>query len=180
MAVGPMQPNLDNLKKKIQQNRDLVDRITMMVPGFTGYVEKAEIHEADRIIRNLLAERIRGFKGTVNSALTALEKKGERGHHGDLEALSVKMETIIKKCLHSDFGSTPSLAGAAISEDDKNRLLEFDWRLLSSLDELEKGVAALGTSASGELGTAIERVGTLLSDFDTSLEERKHVLLEVL
>ncbi len=175
-----MQPNLDNLKKKIQENRDLVDRITMMVPGFTGYVEKAEIHEADRIIRNLLADRIRGFKGTVNSALTALEKKGERGHHGALDALSVKMETIIKKCLHSDFGSSPSLAGAAISEEDKNRLLEYDWRLLSSLDELEKSVAALGTAAPGELGPAIDRAGSFLSDFDTNLEERKHVLLEVL
>ncbi|MBN2079535.1 MAG: hypothetical protein JW838_11260 [Spirochaetes bacterium] len=175
-----MQPNLDNLKKKIQQNRDLVDRITMMVPGFTGYVEKAEIHEADRIIRNLLADRIRGFKGTVNSALTALEKKGDRVHHGDLDSLSVRMETIIKKCLHADFGSTPSLAGAAISEEDKNRLLEYDWRLLSSLDELEKGVAAVGTSAPADLGAAIDGVGTLLSDFDKNMEERKHVLLEVL
>ena len=175
-----MQPNLENLKKKIQENRDLVDRITMMVPGFTGYVEKAEIHEADRIIRNLLADRIRGFKGTVNAAMTALEKKGDRAHHGGLDSLSGKMETLLRKCLHADFGTAPSLAGAAISEEDKHRLLEYDWRLLSSLDELEGGVSAVGSPSQGDLAAAIDRVETLLGEFEKNIDERKHVLLEVL
>ncbi|TFH41888.1 MAG: hypothetical protein E4G96_04615 [Chrysiogenales bacterium] len=175
-----MQPNLDNVKKKIQENRDLVDRITMKVPGFKGYVEKAEINDADRIVRNLLGERVRVFKSDVNAAIADFEKKGERGHHADLDSLGPRMETVIKKCLHSDFGSTSSLSGAAVSEEDRNRLLEYDWRLISSLDELEKGVGELCAAAPGAMAPAIERVGALLRDFEKGFDERKHVLLEVI
>ncbi len=175
-----MQPNLDNLKKKVQENRDLIDRITVKFPGFKGYVEKAESYAADRIVRDLLADRILGFKNDVNAKLIELEKKQERDKLGDLDTLGLKMETVIRKCQHADFGKTAALSSMTISEDDKNRLLEYDWRLISALDEMDKKIGELRAAAAGDIGAAISGIADTLRAFEKNFDERKNVLLEVI
>lgn len=175
-----MQPNLDNVKKKIQENRDLVSRITAKFPGYAGYVEKAETYDADKIVRGLLADRIGSFKAAVNEKSSALAAKKERGPLPDLDALSLKMETVIKKCQHADFGRVAALSGMKLSDDDVNRLLEYDWRLISSLDELEKSVAGIGAAPSEGLGPVIGGISEKLKEFEKKFDERKNVLLEVL
>ncbi len=175
-----MQPNLDNLKKKIQDNRDLIDRITVKFPGFKGYVEKAESYAADKIVRELLADRILGFKNEVNAKMVELETKQLRDSLGDLDSLSLKMEAVIRKCQHADFGKTAALSSTAISEDDKNRLLEYDWRLISALDELEKKVGELRAAAPEAAGAATGAIADMLRAFEKNFDERKNVLLEVI
>jgi len=174
-----MQPNLDNLKKKIQENRDLIDRITVKLPGFKGYVEKAESYAADKIVRDLLADRILGFKNEVNAKMVELEKKQRRDSLGDLDSLSLKMEAMIKKCQHADFGRAAALSSMTISEDDKNRLLEYDWRLISALDGIDKSLGEL-RNASDAIGTVISGIGDALRAFEKNFDERKNVLLEVI
>jgi hypothetical protein len=174
-----MQPNLDHMKKKIQENRDLIDRITVKLPGFNGYVEKAESYAADKIVRELLADRIQGFKNEINSTLSDLEKKKERANMADLDSLSIRMETMIKKCRHADFGSVSTLSGVTISEEDKNRLLEYDWRLISALDEMDKNVNGL-RSASENRGVLLKGIADSLKEFEKNFDERKNVLLEVI
>jgi hypothetical protein len=175
-----MQPNLDNLKKKIQDNRDLIDRIIVKFPGFKGYVEKAENYAADRIVRDLLADRMLGFKNEVNAKMVELEKKQQRDGLGDLDSLTIKMESVIKKCQHADFGKTAALSSMTISEDDKNRLLEYDWRLISALDEMEKKVGELRTAAMENVGAITGGIADTLRAFEKNFDERKNVLLEVI
>lgn len=175
-----MQPNLDNLKKKIQDNRDLIDRIIVKFPGFKGYVEKAESYAADKIVRELLSDRMQGFKNDINAKLVELEKKQERDKLGELDSLTMKIETLIRKCQHADFGKTAVLSSTTISEDDKNRLLEYDWRLISALDELDKKIGELRGSATGDIGPVITGIGDTLRTFDKNFDERKNVLLEVI
>jgi hypothetical protein len=174
-----MQPNLNHLKKKIQENRDLIDRITVKFPGFNGYVEKAESYAADKIVRDLLADRIQGFKNEINSKLTDLEKKKDRVNMADLDSLSIRMETVIKKCRHADFGSVSALSSITISEEDKNRLLEYDWRLISALDEMDKRVKELRSAAENH-GVLIKGIADSLKEFEKNFDERKNVLLEVI
>jgi hypothetical protein len=175
-----MQPNLDNVKKKIQENRDLIDRITAKFPGFKGYVERAESYSADKIVRDLIVDRLQGFKGDINAKSSELERKEERGNLRDLESVSIKMETLVKKCQHADFGKTALLSGVTISEDDKNRLLEYDWRLITALDDLDKGMKDLRPATADTIGGIIGGIADKLRDFEKNFDERKNVLLEVL
>ncbi|HOD14621.1 MAG TPA: hypothetical protein PK307_17850 [Spirochaetota bacterium] len=175
-----MQPNLENVKKKIQENRDLVSKITARFPGFAGYVEKAETYDADRIVRGLLADRVGSFKATVNEKSSDLARKKERGPLPDLDALSLKMETVIKKCQHADFGKAAALSSMKLSDDDVNRLLEYDWRLITSLDELDKAVGGIGAATPESLGPVIGGISDKLKEFEKKFDERKNVLLEVL
>ena len=67
-----------------------------------------------------------------------------------------------------------------LSDDDVNRLLEYDWRLITSLDELEKSVSELRAAAADNLGAVIGGISDKLREFEKKFDERKNVLLEVL
>lgn len=175
-----MQPNLDNVKKKIQENRDLIDRITLKFPGFKGYVEKAESYAADQVVRNLIVDRLQGMKNEVSAKSSALVKKNEHSSLPDLDSLSIRLETVIKKCQHADFGTTASTSQLKISEDDKSRLLEYDWRLISALDDLDKMVKDLAACPAEGLAAAIGGIDGKTREFEKNFDDRKNVLLEVL
>ncbi|MBN1532570.1 MAG: hypothetical protein JXA20_07910 [Spirochaetes bacterium] len=175
-----MQPDLDKLKNRVQQNRDLVARITTHVPGFTGYVEKAELYDTDAIVRGFLADRIQEMKGEISSLSAELVRRGEHGAVSEMETLNVALERLFKKCRHTDFGKPAELSHVAIGDEETNRLLEYDWRLISTLDEILPAVRGLASADPGALGGAIRDVAAKLKEFEKSFDERKNVILEVI
>ena len=175
-----MQPDLENIKNRVQLNRDLIDRIMRHVPGFKGYVEKAELYDADGVIRGFIGDRIQEMKDELMSLSGDLVKRGEHSSVSELESLNNKLERLYKKCKSLDFGKSASLSHAGINDEDLNRLLEYDWRMISSADEIIPLVRKLSTADSGSLGAAIREVEGKLKDFEKSFDERKNVLLEVI
>jgi hypothetical protein len=180
MRAIVMKPNLDSVKKKIQENRDLVDRIIATFPGFKGYVEGAESHDADKMIRNLIVDGIQKFKNDINAKSSELAKKGEHAILSDLESLNIRLETLYKKCKHAEYGSFSSTSRMKASDEDRNRLLEYDWRLISDIDDLEKMIGEITTASSDALNVMIQNCGNKLKEFEKNFDERKNVLLEVL
>ena len=175
-----MQPDLENLKNRVQQNRDLVDRITRHIPGFTGYVEKAELYDTDAIVRGFITDKIQEMKGELSSVSAELVKRGEHGPVSDLETLNVPLERLYKKFKHVDFGKPASLAHIAISDEDLNRLLEYDWRLITTVGEILPLVQKLATADSAGFGQGVRDVSLKLKEFEKSFDERKNVILEVI
>ncbi len=175
-----MQPNLDHIKQKRSDSRDLIDRITLKIPGYQGYVEKAEMYDADRIVRNLIADQLQDLKTEINSVSSKLVKSGDPSVLTELQSLNTAIERIQKKCKYADYGGHASLTGLKISDDDKNRLLEYDWRLISTVEEIDKVVKEIRQTAAGEISAKIESVMGSLEQFEKSFNERKNVLMEVM
>ena len=175
-----MQPNLGNLQKKIRENRDIIDRISARLPGFKGYAERAEGHDTDAIVRNLLVDRLRKFKSGINARSLELTQRGEHRTLPHLESLSVLLETLVKKCQHAVTGASASLSGVAVAENDMTRLLEYDWSLIALTDDLEKKADEIRTASADNLGAVTRDFGNRLREFEKSFDERKNVLLEVL
>jgi hypothetical protein len=175
-----MQPDLEHLKNKVKANRDLLDRILIKLPGFKGYAEKAEIFETDRVIRNMLADKLQGFKHEINSLSNLLVKKHDTSHLSDLEALNLLLERVLKKCKYADSGSTAIHGRSVITDDDKNRLLEYDWRLITVLDEFDGLIKELISAGPDTLGQKMMNFETKMKEFEKNFDERKNVLLEVI
>ncbi len=174
-----MQPDLENLKNKVAANRDLVDRITAKLPGFDGYVEKSEMYSADTIIRGFMTDRLKRFKSDIHTLSSDLFKDGKTDVLPEIDSLSLNLEKITKLCQYADYGSSGSLSKVKVTEEDMNRLLEYDWRLISRLDDTEKLVEDL-RKGEGETKAKLRELRDNLRDFERALDDRKNVLLEVL
>ena len=133
-----MQPDLNNLKTKIQANRDFIDRITTSLPGFKGYVEKSENYDADKIIRNFITDKILSSKKNLGVISGDNVRSGNLAATQDFDSLSNLLEGILKKVEFADYGVSGGFSKIKITEEDQNRLLEYDWRLITAFDEVFK------------------------------------------
>lgn len=174
-----MQPDLSNLNEKITQQRDLIDRITPKIPFYEDYVKDKEQYTADSIVRNQIAETFDGYKEEVSRITSQQFKKGNRDILPQLEELSNYLEKLSRNTRHADFGKG-DLSKVKFSDEDKLRLLEFDWRMITEAEGLSDQVEALVDADGQALADGIEACNKSLRTFEKAFDQRKNVLMEVL
>ena len=175
-----MQPDLNSLKEKLQANRDFITRIASGIPGFKGYVEKAENYDADRMIREFIAEKVLTAKKNLGMLSGDLSRESDLAALPDLDSLSNLLEGILKKVQYAEYGASGSFSKIKITEDDQNRLLEFDWRLIAQFDEVLSVISGIQSLRGDELKAAVKPVKTRLLEFEKTFDERKYVIMEVI
>ena len=175
-----MQPDLNNLKAKIQANRDFIDRITTKLPGFKGYVEKSENYDADRMVREFIADRIQSSKKSLNVMSGDLVKSGDIATIQEIDSVQNLLEGLIKKVQYADYGASGGFSKIKITEEDQNRLLEYDWRLISAFDEINAATGKFQSLQGDALVQEIRNLKQKIRDFDKSVDDRKYVIMEVI
>lgn len=174
-----MQPDLGDIKRKIEEGRDFLDNLMLKIPGFKGYVEHSEIYDADRIIRNFMSDKLIDFKKAVDSAMGTSAKSGAGDLLPELDSLSIVLERVLKKTKYADYASS-SFSGIKVTTEDQDRILSYDWSLIQVLDEVEKFVGRFQSSDAKELLAVIGEVKKKIGDFERAFDGRKSVILEVL
>jgi len=175
-----MQPDLNNLKAKIQANRDFIDRITTALPGFKGYVEKSENYDADKMIRSFISDKVLSAKKTLGVISGDNVRNGNLGVTQEIDSLSHILEGLVKKVEYADYGVSGGFSKIKITEEDQNRLLEYDWRLISTFDEIYKLFANLSSLQGDPFKAEINSIKSRLRDFEKNFDDRKYVIMEVI
>ncbi len=175
-----MQPDLENLKKRIGESRDLVDRVIAKLPGYTGYVERGEMYEADRVVRHFIGERLIEYKNGIMAVMSARSKRGELSVVAELDAVSTVIERVYKKVKSAHYGTSLTLSSVKVSQADLDRLLEHDWRMIARADELAPAIEKLGPAAPDAISAAVAEVRKQVEAFEKTFDERKNIILEVL
>lgn len=175
-----MQPDINNIKSKLQSNRDFIDRITVRLPGFKGYVEKAENYDADRMIRNLITEKILSAKKILGIIAGDNVRSGNLTITQDIDSLSNVLEGLVKKTEYAEYAVRGGFSKIKITEEDENRLLEYDWRLISSFDEVFGLFSGLSALQGDALKDGIINLKTRVREFEKIFDDRKNVIMEVI
>lgn len=175
-----MQPDLNNLKSKIQANRDFIDRIAIGLPGFKGYVEKSENYDADKIIRGFIVDKILSAKKNLGIISADNVRSGNLVITPELDLLSNLLEGLLKKVEFADYGVSGGFSKIKLTEEDQNRLLEFDWRMISSFDEIYKLFDSLAALQGDALLPEIKNIKTKIREFEKNFDERKYVIMEAI
>jgi hypothetical protein len=175
-----MQPDLNNLKNKLQSNRDFIARIASEIPGFKGYIEKAENYDADRMIRQFAADKILTVKKSLATLSGDLSRESELNALQEIDSIGNVLEGVYKKVQFAEYGPTGDFSKLKISEEDQNRLLEFDWRLTGEFDEVVKLVSEIQNARGEALESMLKSVKTAILKFEKTFDERKYVIMEVI
>lgn len=175
-----MQPDLENIKKKVEESRDLIDKISTKVPGFSSMVEQAESYAADQVVRDFMADRVQGLKGELGEVSGRFSREKVYDLMTDLDSLNINFEKLYKKTKFADYASSASASGLKVSDKDKERLLEYDWRLIASLDEFDDVMGRLKGASREDAPAILNEIRSKISEFEKSFDERKNAIMEVL
>ncbi len=152
----------------------------LIVPGFSGYKAKEQRREADRLLRNRLYQRLQDARNSVQDAYQAATDRRLSDSATALDRLLAVFDRVSELVNHASYGYTGFFDAVKIEEDDLDRMLDFDMKLVDGVNALADRARALRDAARGgrydESRKAAEELRRALEDFERNFSNRKSVI----
>lgn len=161
----------------------LAERIAAFVPGFRGYKEKELRRESDRLIRNHLNLKLTSAKANLKDIFGKLTDRRYFDVMTDMDRLVAMMDRVTEKVNHASYGYTGFFDAVKVKEENLDRMIEFDNKLLEGVDALSAEIDILKAElTSGETKNMKSRIQTVtdkLESFESAFDKREEVILGV-
>ncbi|MDQ3022407.1 MAG: hypothetical protein M3R36_17850 [Bacteroidota bacterium] len=170
--------DLQSKLEQIKSNESWLEKIKRYIPGYDGYVNSDNSRELDTMLRNKIANKLEENKTTLKNVILALSRNGKLMETSDLEKLEKKNENSIAKLKSAARGYSGAFDVSKINEMKLNQLYEFDYNLLSYVENLNKGFTDLESKANSkeDLSNYILQMSQSLDEFLKKFDERENIL----
>jgi len=161
----------------------LSERIVAAIPGFRGYKEKELRRESDKIIRNHLHLKLSESKDDLKSVFQKLSDRRYFDVITDMDRLMAKVDRITEKVNHASYGYAGFFNIVKVTEENLDRMIDFDNKLVDEADGLVADVDAFKAEiAKGETKNVKGRVQSItdkIETFEETFDKRAEVILGV-
>lgn len=168
---------MTDFRDKVKDDRGLLKKIELAIPGFRGYRKREDLRIADRLLREELANSLGQAARSIEEARDALAKRKEMDVLEDMAKLVSRINASVQRITHAEQGYTGISPDYRIEENELNRMYEWDLGLLDDIASL-KGIASK-LHASAPTMPASEMVGEIdkglasLANFDQLFDSRR-------
>ncbi len=164
---------------KITDQEDLLGKIRGFLSGFVGYLDRETRREADRMLRETVAQRFEQQWSRISEVQRELTSAGELKHVGTLEAAAVKLRAFIDRVEGAASGYAGFFDVVRIHREELEKLYAYDLELLQKSDALRTAVDELVAAMEGEnLPDAIQRVVVVSQDSVDMFDRRSEAIME--
>jgi len=164
---------------KITEGKDLLGKIRNSLAGFLGYVDRENRREADKMLRETIAQRYEEQWSKISELQRQFISAGKLELVDDMEAAAIKLRTFIDKVKGASYGYAGFFDAVRINSDELERLYSFDEALLSNAEALARAVENVEASIETEgLPAAIRHLVTLSQEALETYNRREEVILE--
>jgi hypothetical protein len=151
-----------DIRERVEEDRGLLKRIQLHIPGFAGYRRREDLRQADSILRIQLANRLRDIRNKLEGTRQMLV---DDYHMKALEPMGraifecQELEGLVR---HAEQGYSGISWAIRFEEPELNMLYEYDIELLDGLNDLDKKVDEMQSSA--------DNAAILVQEFSTSVK----------
>lgn len=139
----------DSIMGNISGDMDIFRKLLSKIPGFQGYVESGVRRDSDKVLRDLIANRVRELEMRLSSLQREFISQGEIAFLDDLEASAVKLRTFGDRVRTAPRGYSSLFEAVKIKEQELQRLYEYDAALLDATESVGRAIdnveASIGT-----------------------------------
>lgn len=173
-------PKVD-LRDRVEEDRGLLKKIELAIPGFRGYRKREDLRIADSLLRSHLADRIKNIGSVVAECRDVLSKKMELMVLEDIGKLSNKINTLENRLRHAEQGFTGVSADFRINIPELNNLYEWDLQLLDDINELNYIATSLRNAIESEqpFENIMKSLEIRLTDFNQLFDKRIQIIGKV-
>ena len=144
-----MDDMMDQLPGKIGEEMDLFKKILSKIPGFSGYVERQNRRDADKLLREIVASRFEQQWQRISALQRDFISQGEITFVDDLEAAAIKLRTFADRVRRASRGYSGLFDAVKINETELAQLYQYDSAMLDLVDEVGRAIdnieASVGT-----------------------------------
>jgi hypothetical protein len=129
---------MTDLRSKVEDDRGLLKKIELLIPGFKGYRRKEDIRIADNLLRKQLADRMGEVNTIFENSRQELSRTMELALISDIGNILKLSRQVENKIRHAEQGYTGISANFRIEEAQLNVMYEWDLTLIQTIDSLKK------------------------------------------
>ncbi|MBI4415531.1 MAG: hypothetical protein HY557_00935 [Euryarchaeota archaeon] len=168
-----------DMRERVDEDRGLLKRIQLHVPGFAGYRRREDLRTADNLLRIQLANRLKDVRHQLEGARGSLTSNYQLKALEPLGAVILKAQSLEGQIRHAEQGYSPLVADIKVLEPQLNKLYEWDATLLENVDTLSQEASAMDAAAPGEPAEVMDhlnRIKSMLADVEATFKRRMLVI----
>ncbi len=173
-----MSDQQDAILGKVTGQMDPIKKILSKIPGFGGYVERQNRRDADKLLRETIANRYDQQWQRISAIQKDLISQGGIAYVDDLETAAIKLRTFSDRIRTASRGYSSLFAAVKINEDELAQLYAYDATLLDMMDEISGAVDNVEASIGSDgLPAAIRHLTSLSRQAVEAFDRRDEVFI---
>lgn len=166
MDLGESMAPKGDLRETVESALGGLEGLIKKVPGYKGYKDKELRREADKLLREQIADQLDDQRRRLVELQNRAISQAQIEFLDDLERAVTKLQLLIDRVKTASYGYAGLFDALKVKEEQLDMLYEFDARMLASVnviaadvDQVESAIAAReGVSeATAELADTIEQ-----------------------
>src|SRR3972149_9515019 len=148
--------------EKVSSQVDPFKKLLSYIPGFSGYVERQNRRDADKLLRDTVARRFEELWKRTSNLQNDLVSKGGIEWVDDLEKAAIQLRTFIDKITTAPRGYSGLFDAIKINEKELEALYQFDLAFFDLADQVSRALDTVEASLGDEnaLPAAIRNLTT--------------------
>ena len=168
---------LDQIKGDMS---NLEETMANVIPGYKGYKQKELRREADKLLRDTLADRMRSVKTQLDGLQKDLISAGKFDLLDDVESAATQLQTFIDRVKTASYGYSGLFDATKVKEEDLDRLYEFDAHLMDYVERIESAIqTAVGNVDGEEVEANIRAIRNLAREANATFDRRREYIDDV-
>ena len=143
---------MDDFFEKVASQQDPFKKLASHVPGFSGYIERQNRRDADKLVRDTVARRFEEHWKRISNLQTEMVNSGMIASIDDMEQAAIQLRTFMDKIKAAPRGYAGLFDAVKINEKELEALYRFDLAFFDVSDQLGRAldtVEATLTDAAG-------------------------------
>ena len=173
MTDAPIDP-----LKSVKSGDDLLSRIRTGLAGFLGYADRDQRREADRMLRDTVAEAYEAKWSRISEVQRELIASKRLDLVDDMEAAAIKLRAFVDRIRHASYGYAGFFDHVHIDSKELEQIYGYDLALLEHADALGHAIdnveASLGSDGEA---AAIRNLTTLCQEAVDAFDKRNDIIL---
>lgn len=169
----------DQFVDAAKERMGAIERLLKGLPGIRGYVDKELRRDADKRLRELIAQELEVQKqALLEVQRLLLENKGLLWLDNIDQAVQ-KLQTLADRIKTASYGYAGLFDPVKVREEALDALHRFDQALANRVVDVRMAVAALSKAVSenGDIGDATRKLTSLLADLNNLYSKRHEAIL---
>ncbi len=164
--------------QKVTSQIDPFKKLVSYIPGFSGYVERQNRRDADKILRETVARRFEEQWSRVSNLQVELVSNGMIKYVDDIEKATLQLRTFIDKISTAARGYSGLFDAVKINEKELEAIYQYDLAFFDLGDQIKNGVDNLEASLADEtaLPASIRNIVSLARLAVETFERRSEVV----
>ena len=166
-----------DLYDKIKGEQGLLGKIASVVPGFGGYLNRETRRDADKLLRETVANRYSEQLARISDLQVQLVSSGGIDWVDDLQDAATRLRRFIDMVRTAAYGYGGLFTAVQVNEAELTKLYQFDSALLDNVSKVAAAIDNVEASVGGDgMAAAVRHLSSVMAEANTTYERRKEVL----